>query len=314
MAGPVTTRSLYKTISGAEATSQQPVGLIFKDLESVFYETGKERPPEFPTVFNVTTMQTNPEKHFQVAGLGTQPVKLENDPFAVDRHILGGEKLYSAVSYGLAVEFSFESWRDELYGVLKEMVAELARANRNRQEVQAWSVLNNAFSTSFVGFTAGEALCQAHTGLDGATRRNRPTVDVGMSIALVQGVIQRYESMTTERGLPRLMSPTMAVVTPTNKFKTREILGSSGKPFSADNEMNSLLQDDLSWMVGHYITTAAYNFFLAAKGTHTLDFKWRTKPIFDSYDDPRTKAAVFTSFQSLTSGFRSWRGVDGSTA
>ena len=312
-ATPVTTTALFRTISGVGSTSQQPVGLIFRDLKKVYYETGKERPLEYPSVFEVLTMISNPEKDFQVAGLGTQPVKAEGDAFALDRHILGGEKLYTAVSYGLAVEFSFESWRDELYGVAKEMVKELSRAGRNRQEVQAWANFNNAFSTSFAGFTASEALCQSHTGLDGVARRNRPAVDVGMSIAFVQGSIQRFEEMTTERNLPRLMTPVMAICTPTNKFKTREVLGSSGKPYTADSEINALIQDDLSWMVSHYITTAAYNFIVAAKGVHDLNFRWRTKPIFDAYDDPRTKAAVFTSFQSFTTGYGSWRGIDGST-
>jgi hypothetical protein len=287
--------------------------LIFRDLRKVYYETGKERPLEYDKVLNVSTMDWNPVKDFQVAGLGTMPTKPENDAFATDTHILGGEKLYTATAYGLAVEFSWEAWRDELYGVAREMVSELARAARNRQEVQGWSIFNNAFSTSFVGFTAGEALCQSHTGLDGVARRNRPSVDVGLSEAFLQGSIQRFEDMTTERNLPRLMSPVMAVVTPTNKWTAREVLGSSGRAYSADNEINSLVQEDLSWMVSHYVTTAAYNFLVAAQGVHDLNFMWRDKPIFDAYDDPRTKASVFTSYQRFATGFGSWRGVDGST-
>ncbi len=33
----------------------------------------------------------------------------------------------------------------------------------------------------------------------------------------------------------------------------------------------------------------------------------------DSFDDPRTKNAIFTSYQRHTQGFGTWRGVDGST-
>lgn len=299
MAGPVT-RSTFGL-------------LLARDLRTVYYETGKERPLEYPAFMNVSTMGWNPVRDQQVAGIGAQPEKPEGTPFVLDAHIIGGDKEYLAVPYGLAVEFTWEGWRDELYGVAEEMVREMSRATRVRQEVQAHSPLNNAFSTSFDGFTSGEALCGAHVGLDGVTRRNRPTVDVGLSITGIQDAVFRFETMTTERGQPRLMAPIMALVTPGNKMVAREVLGSTGRPYTADNEMNVLVEEDLSWMVDHYITTMTYWFLLAAKGVHDLNFLWRDQPIFDSFDDPWTKNAIFTSYQRFAQGFGAWRGCDGST-
>lgn len=301
-------------MAGGPVTRSAFGPLLARDLRKVFYETGKERPLEYPMVFNVGTMDWNPVKDQQVAGIGTQPEKPEGSQFPLDEHVIGGSKTYTAVPYGLAIEFTWESWRDELYGVAREMVAELQRATRQRQEVQAWGILNNAFSTSFVGFTSGESLCStAHVGLDGVSRANRPSPDVGLSVAGVQAAVLRFESMTTERGLPRLMAPTMAVLSPTNKFTAREVLGSSGKPYTADNEMNALIEEDLSWMVCHYLTTASYWFLLAAKGVHDLNFLWRDQPIFDSFDDPWSKNAVYSAYQRFATGYGAWRGVDGST-
>jgi len=289
--------------------------LLAPDLRKVYVETGKERPTEYNLWCNVSNMEWNPMRDQQISGLGTMPSKLEGTTFALDQPILGGNKSYTATPYGLAVEITFEMWRDDLYGVMREIIAGLARASRNRLEVSGHAVLNNAFSTSFVGFTAGEALCStAHVGLDGVSRANRPSPDIGFSITGIQSSVNRFESQTDERGLPRLMSPVMALIAPTNKYVAREILGSSGKPFTADNEINALIEEDLSWMVDHYLSVGTRWYLLAAKGVHDLNMMVRDQPIFDSFDDPWSKNAIFTSYQRHTdSTFGAWRGIDGST-
>ena len=288
--------------------------LIAPDLRKVYTETGKERPPEYPLVFNVSDMEWNPVKDQQLSGLATMPAKPEGSQFQLDQPIMGGTKSYEATPYGLAVEITWEMWRDDLYAVMKELSAELKRASRNRQEVDAWSVLNNAFATTDVGFTAAESLCStAHVGLDGVSRANRPSPDIGFSVTGTQNAVTRFENMTNERNLPRLMAPTFVVVAPINKFAAREVLGSGGKPYTADNELNALLEEDLSWMIAHYLTTNTYWFMLATKGVHDMNFLWRDHPIFDSFDDPWTRNAIFTSYQRHTKGFGAWRGVDGSS-
>lgn len=288
--------------------------LLAPDLHKVYVDTGKERPYEYPLLFNVGDMPWNPMTDQQVSGLGTMLEKPEGDVFSTDDIIIGGSKAYTATAYGLAVEITWEAWRDELYGVMAEMVAELARASHNRQEVSAWSILNNAFSTSFAGFTSGEALCAtAHTGLDSTSRGNRPNPDIGFSVTGIQAMCQRFEAMTNERGLPRLMAPTRLVITPTNKFKAREILGSTGVPYSPDNEINALVDEEMMAFVSHFITTGAYWFGSASPGIHDLNFYWRDRPIFDSFDDPWTKNAIFTLYQRHTQGYGTWRGIDGST-
>lgn len=288
--------------------------LLAPDLRKVYVDTGKERPLEYPLYFNVEDMEYNPVTDQQVSGLNTLISMPEGTQFQLDEPMIGGTKTYTAAPFGLAVEITYAAWRDELYGVMREMVACLARASRNRQEVDAWSVLNNSFSTSYPGFTSGEALCStSHTGLDGRTRANRPSVDVSFSVTGLQAGITRFEDMTDERNLPRLMAPTMCLITSANKFAAREILGSGGKPYTAQNEINALIDEDLSYMVCHYITTSAYWWLSASKGQHDINFLWRDHPIFDMFDDPWTKNAVATTWQRHTKGYATWRGIDGST-
>jgi hypothetical protein len=287
--------------------------IVAPDLRRVIVETGKERPLEHPMVMNVEDMEWNSQKDRQVAGLGAMPSKPEGSQFKLDAPVQGNGVTYTAQPFGLAVELTWELWRDELYGVMRDMVRELARSSRHRAEVDAWSVLNNAFDVTVTGFD-GKNLCSlTHVGIDGVTRANRPTPDIGLSVTGVQAAVVRFENMTNERGLPMLLSPTRVIISPTNLFVAREVLGSSGKPYSADNELNALIQDDLSWFVTHYMAVPTYWFMLAAKGQHDLQMLWRDRPIFDNFDDEWTKSAIFSVYQRHTKGFGSFRGVDGST-
>lgn len=288
--------------------------LIAPDLEQVVIDVGKERSLEYPLYLNVGDMPWNPIKRQQISGLGTMPSKDEGSQFTRDEPILGGSLEFEAVPFGLAVEITWEMWRDELYGVMRDLVAGLARASRNRQEVQGITILDNAFDSNFTGFD-GKALCATdHPRLDnGPDNANRPSPDIGFSVTGIQNAILRFEDMVDERGIARLMAPVLAIISPQDKFAAREILGSSGKPFTADNELNSLIEEDLSWLVLHFKASSTSWFLSSAPGTHGRHFWWRDRPIFDAFDDPLTKNAVFTIYQRHAEGFDLYRGTDGST-
>ena len=288
--------------------------LVAPDLRKVYFETGEELKLEYPLIYNVDSMPWNPITDRQVSGLGTMPSKGVGEQFTSDEILIGDTKTYTASAYGLAVEITYEAWEDELYGVMREMVACLARAGRNREELDAWTILNNAFSTSYPGFEAATALCStSHTLLNGDTAANRPNPDVSLSVAGLQAGIENYHSMTDDRGLPRKMMPSMLVIDPSNMWTAREILGSGSVPYSGDNEINSLNMETMRVNVVHYLTTSTYWFLMAEKGVHDLNFFWRTRPKFNMFDDPFTLNAVATAYQRHTTGFGTWRGVYGST-
>lgn len=287
--------------------------LMAPDLFRVFIDTGEEAPVEFSSLVNVIDMPYSPVTDQQISGLSTLQAKGEHEQFELDQPIIGGTKAYTASAYGLAIEFSWEAWRDELYGVFEEMVQELRRASDNRMEVDAHAPLNNAATAGNVGFDGVTLINTAHPALGGGTQSNRPAIDVQFSFTAVQAGMQHFHNMQDERGLPRLMAPSTVLVTPEFYHDAREILGSTGKPLVANNEINALIADDLGWVVSHYLTSSTLWFMLARQGVHDINFFIRDEPIFDMFDDPRTKAAVATVYQRHTSGFGTWRGVYGST-
>lgn len=287
--------------------------LLSPQYRKAYFEAGEERPLEYPLIANVMDMEYNPFTDLQIAGLATMPAKPEGTRFTLDALKTGGTKTVTAVPYGMACEITFEAWRDELYGAINEMVTGMARAARHRQETQFWALFDNAF-TSGTGFD-GTYLCStSHTRSgDGGTSANRPSVDIAFSATGLQAACASFEGTLNERGLPQLLGPSTVVVHYSRKYTAREILGSGGKPFTSDNEINALIADDLNWFVGHHLTSQTAWFMLARKGVHDLNFLWRDNEIFDMFDDPGTKSSVATAYQRFVSYFSSWRGVWGTT-
>lgn len=288
--------------------------LLVPGLRKVYFETGEERPEEFRMVFNTPSMEWNPITDQQISGLGTAVSMPEGDRFTIDRPILGGTRSYEAVPYGLGFEVTYAMWRDEKYGVMREEAKLLGRASRNRMEVDAWSILNNGFTSGYNGFDGLPLFSTAHTRLDGGTTQaNRPSPDIGLSQTATQAMFLRYEGMVDHRGLPRLMNPSMIVIPPALKFVARELFGSEKKPGTSDNEINPLMEEEFGYMVAHYLTSSTAWFSLAPRGIHDLNFFIRDEAQFDGFDDPNTKNAIFCVWQRHIPGFGDWQGADGTT-
>lgn len=289
--------------------------LLLPDIKRVYIEAGKARPPEYTQFMNVEDLDWQGEKDLQLAGTGLMPSKPEGTPFAAQEAILGGTKAYTSQPYGFALEISAEMWEDDLMGAVMKIVQGMTRGAMDREEIQAHIVLNQAFNTAFSGFRAGEALIQRnHTLLDGTQIHNTPATSQSFGIAYLQGMIQRFHALVGHRdSMPRLMAPRLIIVTPQNLFVAREILGSATKPFTADNEVNSLTQEGFALLVDHFITNQNHHFALAAQGEHDLNFRWRNRRTLDMFDDPRIRGAVATVYQRHTDGtFGDWEGIDGS--
>lgn len=289
--------------------------LLAPDLWEVILETGKEVPLIYPAFMNELSMPWRTLKSQQVAGLGTVPQKAEGGTFATDAPNLENQKTATPIAYGLAVIFSWEAWEDELYGVFRDMAAELARSSRYRLEVDAHVPINNATNTAVTGFNASESLVSTShkSPTTGTIQANRPSPDVGFSVTGLQAALQAFYTLLNDRDLPQNAHPSTVLVHPINLWAAREILGSSGKVYSADNEMNTLIPEGLNWIVDRYITTSTNWFVIAPTGQHGMNFGMRTPPLFDAWDDPWTKNAVFSVFQRHVSWFTDWRGVYGST-
>jgi hypothetical protein len=242
--------------------------------------------------------------------------KPEGVSITFDDPIQGNKVRYTHASYGLGFRITREMWDDDLYSIMNGMARELGRAASYKIEVDAWSVLNNAFSGSFTGEDSLALCSTAHTRADGgATQANRPSVDADFSYTTYQAALDHFNTLLDDRGRPQMMRPAVLIIDPTFIWAVKEVLQSAYKPFVANNEINPLQGeiDENGYLAWRYSTDTDSWFLLCQKGRHDLKFWWRTRPETAESDDFMSGDALFKIFARYSKGFSEWRGVYGSS-
>ena len=285
--------------------------LLAPGLRKVYSEELGNRPTEYDKIAKMNTSKRAYETDQQVALLSTTPRKAQGAPTVFDNPIQGNSVRYTHVSFGLGFRVTREMWEDDLYGVMKDASKDLAEANGETIEIEFADVINNADDSTAYATFDGLALCStAHTLLGGGTYANRPSTDVELSPAAIQAAVENFEKVVNERGRKKLAKPWRLLIPVELKWAAREILGSQYKPYTANNEINALMEEDLSFFVHHYMTSTKQWMLLGRK--HDIKFFWRKKPVFDNADDFSTGDALFKTFFRCSKGVSDWREVYGS--
>jgi len=283
------------------------------------------RAEQYTHVFNVMTSKQAYEDEVEMAGVGMMPEKPEGTAFTYDDMVQGGTKRYLHLTYGLGSRASWELIEDDQYGILRQVPKSHARSAMFAREQVAANVLNLGFST--VVTTDGVSLFNTQHPLLGGTAAtnvgpgltnvifaagtypNRPSPDTDLSFTAVQLMVNQFERMVDSQGIPVRVKPRYLLIPPELKFIAREILGSGGKPYTGDNELNALIGEELQFRVMNYLTSQSAWFAVAEKDAHQLKFFDR-HPIDTDYDDDfDTRATKVVTMQRFSAGATSWVGV-----
>jgi phage major head subunit gpT-like protein len=289
--------------------------LLAPGLNDILFNKYNQYPDEYTQIFNVENTTRAYEEDAEVAGLGKFVTKAEGQVITYDEPFQSAnKKRYTPAVWALGFRVSYELYKNDLYGIIKKMPASLARSAKQTVEAEAWSVLNNAFNAAKTGLD-GVSLCNtAHpsVNLQGGPYSNRLSTDADLSITSLQSAIQLMEGTTDDRDLNLMIKPKLLVCHYSNKWAARELLNSEKKPYTADNEINALSDEELKYMVGHYLTDEDAWFLMSGKEDHNLKLFWREKLRMDNDDDFDTGDAKFKGMMWFDYGFSGWRGIAGS--
>jgi hypothetical protein len=286
--------------------------LLAPGLAAIFFQQLKLRSTEHTKWINMKKSRRAWEEEYKLTGLGSMYRKAEGGVYTFDEPISGDTIKYTHLTYGLGFRVTQEMMEDDLYGVMQKMSKWLARSASLNKEVQAFSVLNNAFSASYVGLD-GVSLCNtAHPRLDGGTAQsNKSSAD--FSMAELQTAIEAYENLTDDRGFKVDVTPKFLVHGPSLIWEVNKVLGSEYEPGTADNDINVVRSKyNVIPVLVHYLTDSDSWYLLSDKSQHDMKMWTRVDDQFKNSDDPLTGDALFTSRHRLSVGFGDWRGVYGS--
>lgn len=291
----------------------------------VVVEVGSEIENLYEPVFNVDPdMSWNPLQESQISGLGALQSKPEGMGFPMDSLIQGGSVTYTAFPYGLGFEWTIEMMKFDLYGIFDDIAADLVRAAPYKVELVTWGLVNNAFvTTAYTGFDGRALVDTAHPYLDVqlGTWSNRSATDVSLSQAGIQEMLYHYNTLRDMRGLPNRRRPALILINPNRIPAAREVLQSEFDPKSANNAINTIVDDQLKYYAVRYMTsTSAWHAIArpnAGNRGHDVWLRWAIPPLPDQFEDRRTKSSVQTMYEYFAVGFGSafgWWGSAGTGA
>lgn len=288
----------------------------------------KQRDEEYSHVFNIESSDKAFEDEVEFSGFGPMAPKGEGESVTYTDAIQGGTRRYIHTVYALGVRTSWELHDDDQYGLIMQVPKALARSAHFTREMQAWNVFNLGFTTLLTSdglslfnnvhpLLGGAAATNIGPGLSGiittaGTFPNEPATDVDLSFTAIQLAINQFERLVDSQGMPIQLRPKYLIIPPELKWIAREILGSPHKPYTADNEINAILGEDLQYFISHYLTSTSAWFMVTDKESHSLKFLNR-KPLDEDFsDDFDTRSIKQISFMRFSVGATVWYGTWGS--
>lgn len=303
-------------------TRAQALVLLEPKLSNIWHEAYPHRPVEYTSYCNIRTTRKATVTDFKVADFGPLRLKGEGENIIYDDPIFGATQAYQTIRKALGYKITQEMIDHELYGQAARFEEALMVSAINDQEVTAATIFLNGFGTTntdgFVstGFDGLQLFSVSHTRLDGgAVLRNRPSTDVNLGVTGLQNaLIDFHTQFIDDRGRPQLIRPKLLIIHPNDLFTARELLQSEYKPGTANNEINAIREEGLSFMVSHYLTDKDDWFLIGDQ--HDMNFIWDQKPrggMEEDFDQEVIKRKVVQGYVAGHGEFRGCWGTTGAT-
>ena len=213
---------------------------LLPGLNALFGLEYKSYGEEHKEIYDTETSERSFEEETKLSGFSAAPVKPEGNAIAYDNAQEAWTARYNHETIALGFSITEEAVEDNLYDSLsKRYTKALARAMAYTKQVKAASVLNNGFSSSYVGGDGQPLFSASHPLVSGGTNSNRLTASDLNETSLEAAVIQ-IAGWTDERGLLIAAKPSKLIVPPALMFTAKRLLDTELRVATADNDINAL--------------------------------------------------------------------------
>ncbi len=286
--------------------------LISKDYEEVFYDSYMRHEDEYSKIAKVDSHDSNYIQKGEITGLGAMQEISEGGATPYESPEQGNSKTVYFTNYALGFAITQNMWDDDLTGHLKDIPRELGKSAAYTKELEYFDMFNNAFNTTYRSGIDGKALCaNDHSTIDGSATIDNLTTS-SLSQTSLETALDYFDGLVNEKNIPIKVVPKYLVIPYQLRWVAKEILQSDYKPYSADNEINTLKDSGLQVVIGHYLTSSIDWFVLGED--HDLCFITRKPLAFQNMDDFNTGNALFKASMRFTTDFWNYRGVYGANA
>jgi len=213
---------------------------------------------EHAEIFDTENSDRAFEEEVMLAGFGQAPVKGEGAAVTYDTAGESYTARYTHDTIALAFAITEEAVEDNLYDKLSARYTRaLARSMSNTKQVKAASVLNNAFSSSYLGGDGKSLIASDHPTFGGGTFSNTPTTQADLNETSLEQALIDIAAFIDERGLKIALRGMKLIINPALQFTAERILKSDQRVSTADNDLNAIKSGGYlpqGFTVNHFLT------------------------------------------------------------
>ena len=255
------------------------------------------------------------EEEVMLSGFGQATVKGEGAAVSYDTAQEAWTSRYTHETVALAFALTEEAIEDNLYDTLSSRYTRaLARSMSTTRQVKAANVLNNAFSSSFVGGDGKELCATDHPTVGAGDLRNELATAADLNETSLEQALIDIADFKDERGLKVNAQAVRLIIPPALQFVADRLMESQGRVGTSDNDINAIRNLGMisgGYTVNNYLTDTDA-FFIKTDVPNGLKHFVRTPVSTSMEGDFETGNVRYKARERYSFGFSDWRGIFGS--
>lgn len=296
------------------------VNALSRIMRKAFFNTVEKVPEFYSEIINVENegKQARPfVDEMSLVGFGLVPEKAQGAALTYDNAYEGFVTRYTYFTSAMGYRVSKEMMLEDAVGIIPQLPKALAYSVRQSVETKVWNLLNLGFTSGVTGADGVILFSASHPLKGGGTDSNTATAAALGPTALQDAIVNAFDLLTDDRGLPIVRSAKYLVVPPQLEKTALELIKSAYVPSDANNAVN-IQYNRLQVVVSRYITDTNAWFVLGNKGAlgtdaHSLKVIWRWKDNFEQDKDFDTKSIKSSVDFRYTYGWSDWRSTYGNS-
>jgi hypothetical protein len=213
---------------------------------------------EHKEIYETETSERSFEEETKLSGFSAAPVKNEGSAIAYDNAQEAWTARYNHETIALGFSLTEEAIEDNLYDSLSARYTKaLARAMAYTKQVKAAAVLNNGFSSNYLGGDGVALFSASHPLITGGVNSNIPSTAADLNETSLESAVIQISLWTDERGLLIAAKPKKLVVPSSLQFVATRLLETELRVGTADNDINAIKNNGSiseGYCVNHFLT------------------------------------------------------------
>jgi len=270
---------------------------------------------EHEDIFDTESSERAFEEEVMLSGFGEAPTKGEGAAVVYDTAQESWTSRFTHETVALAFALTEEAIEDNLYDTLSSRYTRaLARSMQTTKQVKAANVLNNAFSSSYVGGDGKELCATDHPTVANVDLRNELSTAADLNETSLEQALIDIADFKDERNLKVNAQARKLIIPPALQFVADRLMETPGRVGTSDNDINAIRNMGMvseGYVVNHYLTDTDA-FFIKTDVPNGLKHFVRTPVSTSMEGDFETGNVRYKARERYSFGWSDWRGIFGS--